>query len=82
MRKITIHVPSTFIADHDIPSIPYFQAVGYLTWWGQQRYPEVDIMPDGKTGDMIAYYRDDTGEVRYVIGAIYDRSNEKYSFHS
>jgi hypothetical protein len=81
MRKILNHLPATFIADHDIPSLTYFQAVGYLTWWNQT-YPEVDIMPDGKTGDMIAYYRDDTGEVRYVIGAIYDKHAQKYSFHS
>jgi hypothetical protein len=81
MRKILNHLPATFIAEHDISSLTYFQAIGYLTWWNQT-YPEMDIMADGTDGSMVAYFRDDDGEVRYVIGAVYDRTEQKYSFHS
>jgi len=54
-------------------------AIGYLSLWGD--YPNISIQRDGKT-DLIAIYGDADHRTRFVMGAIYDLTSKRYSFHS
>jgi len=53
-------------------------AIGYLSTWNQS-YPTVELWRDGKT-DLVAVYRGDDGNVKYVIGAVWHDTH--YGFHS
>lgn len=60
--------------DHD----EWFRAVGRLSTWNMS-FPTVDIRPDGET-DMVAVYKDENDNVKYVIGAVWH--DDHYGFHS
>jgi hypothetical protein len=55
-----------------------WHAIGYLSSWNMS-YPYVQIWKDGDT-DLVATYRDVTGNRQYVIGAVWH--GEHYGFHS
>lgn len=63
-----------------------FRAIGYLSHWGASKYDEVLLARDRDDSlDIIAYYYDSkkNGEMAgYVIGAIWNESIKKYSYHS
>lgn len=64
---------------------PIRDALGYLSLWGLDSYPVVDLSVLGKPGDMeiIAYYRDETGtKARFVMGAVWRTADQSFSFHS
>lgn len=56
----------------------WFRAIGYLSTWNMT-FPTVEISPDGET-DLVAVYRDEDSNVRYVIGAVWH--DDHYGFHS
>ena len=55
-----------------------WQAIGYLSSWNFT-YPVVTIFRDGET-DLVAVYKDASGDRQYVIGAVWH--GEHYGFHS
>lgn len=56
----------------------FYDALGYLSTWNMT-YPTVDIYTDGDN-DMVAVYKDDTDNTKYVIGAVWHEDH--YGFHS
>lgn len=60
--------------DHD----EWFRAIGYLATWNMT-FPTVEIRADGET-DLVAVYRDEEGNIGYVIGAVWH--DGRYGFHS
>lgn len=56
----------------------WFRAIGYLSTWNMS-FPTVVIRADGET-DMVAVYKDEDGNIRYVIGAVWH--DDHYGFHS
>lgn len=64
-----------------VHGLEYYRAIGYLSTWGETA-KHVSIFNDGKEG-LIAYYRytpDD--KFHFVIGAVWNGQECKYSFHS
>lgn len=55
-----------------------WHALGYLSSWNTS-YPTVEIYQDGMT-DFTAVYKDDKGDIKYVIGAVWHDTH--YGFHS
>ena len=64
---------------------PIRDALGYLSLWGFESYPVVDLSILGKPGDMeiLAYYRREAGgNAGFVMGAVWRTADQKFSFHS
>lgn len=64
---------------------PIRDALGYLSLWGLESYPVVDLSILGKPGDMeiLAYYRRfDGAQASFVIGAVWRKDEQSFSFHS
>ena len=60
------------------------EAIGYLTLWGLN-YPVVDIyLRDAKDGELMAVYNHAQAGAMpaYVMGAVFNKTTKKYSFHS
>lgn len=62
-----------------------YSAIGYLSSWG--RASITDIYLNERDMDFQACYRDkpfaeDGGRPPYVIGAVYESSKRKFTFHS
>ena len=57
-----------------------YTAIGYLSTWGMN-YPEAVIVMDGKK-DLLGYYKDEVGETKYTIGAVWNDDTDAYGFHS
>ena len=80
MRTVKISLPDNFPQDSATRV-----AIGYFSTWSTASYPVVSIYPDryGSNRDMVAIYRNaPEGEPLYVIGAVWEREQERYSFHS
>ncbi len=80
MRTVQINLPETFPLDNATRA-----AIGYFTTWGSNAYPMLSIYPDSCNSDrdLVAVYRNMLdGEPLYVIGAVWERLQERYSFHS
>lgn len=67
----------------------YYQAIGYLLTWSFIAYPLVRlyIVDDGeKSGqpEILAHYyeAEDPIHSRYTIGAVWDRQEKRFGFHS
>lgn len=79
-RNAIIHIDTTertqmqHATNHD----EWFRAIGYLSTWNMS-FPTVEIRAEGGT-DMVAVYKDEEDNVRYVIGAVWH--NDHYGFHS
>ena len=56
------------------------RAITRLTTWGLGGYDSVKVFRDGKDSDLIAVYTGSGG--RFVMGAVYDKDADTYSFHS
>ena len=54
-------------------------AIGYLSAWAAHLYPNCCIRNDG-TDDLVAVYKNESGEIKYVIGAVW--RGDRYSYHS
>jgi len=57
-----------------------FMAIGYLSTWGIVFYNKVHIYEAGD--DMMAHYEAEGTDKKYTIGAVWDKNERKYSFHS
>jgi hypothetical protein len=55
-------------------------AIGYLSTWAAGVFPEVTIVRDGKSPDLVAQYRHAAGTPGYTIGAVWH--DDHYGFHS
>lgn len=79
-RNAIIHIDATertqmqHATNHD----EWFRAIGYLSTWNMS-FPTVEIRAEGGT-DMVAVYKDEEDNVRYVIGAVWH--DDHYGFHS
>ena len=78
-RKVTIHIDATHQTKMKevVGKDKFFDALGYLSTWNMT-HPSVDIYPDSL--DMVAVYKDEQGETKYVIGAVWHEDH--YGFHS
>jgi hypothetical protein len=76
-RTVTIHIENDFIQNSS-----KVNAIGCLASWAMPSFDKVDIYRDGREQDMIAHYLNTTTNRGYTIGAIYDKSDNSYSFHS
>lgn len=56
------------------------EAIGYLSTWGFDSQ-EVHIFLDQKSVEMVARYMVES-ETPFVIGAVYSKADNKFSFHS
>ena len=78
-RRVTIHINA--VDQTNMKEIvgreKFFDAIGYLSTWNMT-HPSVDIYPDSL--DMVAVYKDEQGETKYVIGAVWHEDH--YGFHS
>lgn len=66
-------------------TVEFWKAIGYLSTFAPTLYTRLTIRTYGKNGDLEAYYvkPDLKGPGRrYVIGAIWNKEEGKYSFHS
>ena len=54
-------------------------AIGYLSAWNTS-YPYVQIFRDSNSNDLVASYRDVSGDRQYVIGAVWH--DDHYGYHS
>ena len=80
MRTVQISLPDNFPQDSATRI-----AIGYFSTWSATRYSLLSIYPDryGSDRDMGAIYREaPDGEPLYVIGAVWEGEQERYSFHS
>lgn len=60
------------------------EAIGYFTLWGLN-FPFVDIyLRDPKDQELMAVYKrtNEDNAAAYVMGAVFNSSTKKYSFHS
>lgn len=63
-----------------VPLNKIHAAIGYLTCYAAVgQYETVTIATD-RDNDFVACYRN--GDRRFVMGAIWDRASQSYSFHS
>jgi hypothetical protein len=87
-RQITIHDEMNRYEDLEEGKYSEFlRAIGYLSTWALiSNYARVDIYVMADAELTAIYHRsmesDTTKGPDYVIGAIYDHENERYSFHS
>ena len=62
------------------------RALGYFAQWGlgSQRYQFLRIYTrDYRTAELLAVYSDsEDGQATFVIGAVWDDAQQRYSFHS
>lgn len=79
-RQVTLRMDSVtqMQMQHTTNADEWFRAVGRLSKWNMS-FPTVDIYPVGET-DMVAVYKDENGNVGYVIGAVWH--DDHYGFHS
>lgn len=79
-RQVTLRMDSVtqMQMQHTTNADEWFRAVGRLSTWNMS-FPTVDIYPVGET-DMVAVYKDENGNVGYVIGAVWH--DDHYGFHS
>lgn len=56
-----------------------FAALGYLTTWNMT-FPQVDIFMGYDHEELIAVYKDEEGNRRYTIGAVWH--DDHFGFHS
>jgi hypothetical protein len=76
-RTITLHIDETRILQPTRPQLE--QAIGRLAMYSN--YPEVHIYNDG-ANDLVAVYKDDANERKFVIGAVWRPDEGKYTYHS
>ena len=59
----------------------FFDAIGYLSTWNMT-YPTVDIYiaDSGEVPELFARYLDESGDSKYVIGAVWH--GDHFGFHS
>ncbi len=57
------------------------RAMGRLATWAVDDFNRVDIYNDGKD-DFVAHYSDTEHDRKYVIGAIWRKETEEFTFHS
>ena len=74
MRTISIvgEMPKTFS-----------EAMGYISQWGYPTYTKVQVYPDstvGKNG-LAAIFESEDGH-KFVMGAVWDKRNNSYTYHS
>lgn len=54
-------------------------AMGYLSTWGFNLYPNVSMYFDFKNKEIIASYRDEQQGLRFFMGAIFDGTNVTFN---
>ena len=59
------------------------EALGYISQWGYPTYTKVTVTPDSSVGEngLIAVFESDCGH-KFVIGAVWDETNNSYTYHS
>ena len=58
-------------------------ALYYFTWWGSEGYPTVDIHVSVKELEIVATFRRaDPDAQPYVIGGVWNKDTQSFSFHS
>jgi len=79
MREVKIQLDSEQIEEiNAVARNKFFEAIGYLSTWNPS-YPIVEIYREAGA-DLIAVYRDEKNERKYVIGAVWH--DDHYGFHS
>ena len=88
MRKISMYLDQEWLtkAAETVGHCELYRAIGRLSVWCPDSYPEVKIRMDGDT-DLTAVYADAEGNTRYVIGAVWHENADApnggaYGFHS
>ncbi len=84
-RTAIIEVTPEDFLKRQVPNEAFYKALGYLATWGQgsPRYRNVIIYSDRADGDMVAVYKETPeGKSNFVLGAVWDKTDKTYSFHS
>jgi len=84
-RQVNIHFTTDDVRDmiqSTGSTANVYSAIGYLSTWGLS-YNEVNIYREPNCNDMVAVYSvKGTNQLRYTIGAVWDRYKLAYGFHS
>lgn len=59
------------------------EAMGYISQWGYPTYTKVTVTPDSSVGEngLIACFESEDGH-KFVMGAVWDKRNNSYTYHS
>lgn len=86
-RTVVIQIDAEEIGElrrrtvNDWGNCGFDHALAYLSTWNLT-FPKVRIQKDFGANDLIAMFEREDGSIGYVIGAIWDAEDRKYSFHS
>ena len=73
-------VAQSTIREHVGPA-EFYRAVGYLSTWNMS-FPEASLYFNAREMEITASYYDEVGELRYCIGAVFNRDSKAFGFHS